>query len=71
MKTKSILTSTILVAVGYYYLPVMEGGTLQCILLTGGLILSGVIVYLLLHFLMRTYFIIEAFSLFRKFLFSC
>ena len=58
----------VVVAVGYYFLPVMGGGTFQSLLLAGGLVAAGIGVYILMHLVLRTVFIGEAFALVRKLL---
>ena len=58
----------VVVGVGYYFLPVMGGGTFHTLLLTGGLVAAGIGVYILMHLALRTVFIGEAFALVRRLL---
>jgi len=58
------------VLVGYMFLPVMDGGIFQCILLTGGLIVAGIGVYVLMHLILRTAFIGDSVDLLRRLLAS-
>ena len=58
------------VSVGYFILPVMDGSTMQSILMTGVLIIGGVGVYLLAHIILQTMFIRESVAMIRGFLAS-
>jgi putative peptidoglycan lipid II flippase len=66
------LTATLIMGAvvysGLILLPVMSGSTLQCVILTGGLVLAGAGIYLLLHALLRTVFLRESLQLVRSFL---
>jgi len=53
------------VSAGYLYLPVMDGSTLQCMVLTGGLVFAGVCVYVLMLAILRTTFLKESMGLVR------
>jgi len=53
------------VAAGYHLLPVMDGSTIQCILLTGGLVFSGATIYVLVLAVTRAAFISETIALVR------
>jgi len=57
----------LVVTLGYVFLPVMGGGTIQCILLTGGLVVAGIGVYILMNLAMRTVFISESMQLAKSF----
>jgi len=59
---------SITVSIGLYLLPVMDGNTIQCILLTGVLVLLGVSVYILMHKILKTDFISESVILIRNIL---
>jgi putative peptidoglycan lipid II flippase len=47
----------IAVGMGYYYLPVISGGTIQTIGFTSALIIGGMGIYFLLHLILKTVFI--------------
>lgn len=56
------------VGFGVRFLPVMAGGTMQCVLITGGLIFAGAGVYFLSHMVMRTLFLQEMIKFVRRLL---
>jgi len=61
----SLIIMAAVVAGGYYVLPVMDGSTLQCILLTGGLVMAGVGIYVIILAIMRSVFLSETIAMVR------
>jgi putative peptidoglycan lipid II flippase len=54
---KAVLATAVMTAaviLGFRLLPVMSGGTVQCIALTAALALSGAVLYAALHFILRS-----------------
>jgi putative peptidoglycan lipid II flippase len=57
----------VIVAIGVYYLPIMSGGILQCVMYTGALVFAGIGIYILMHVVMRTAFLRETLAILRNY----
>ena len=62
----ALIVMAVAVAIGYHLLPVMDGGTLQCVLLTGGLVFAGVVVYVLILAVTRAEFLRESIVMLQR-----